>query len=207
MSFLYLIELCVVTLMRKVALFVEDWAHRQVIGAIVNRIAEENSLQIELDWRNSVRGFSKVASEFKRYIKDIEGLVGDRPDLIIVASDAHCKGFNSRSKELQIQNSYAPVIQAIPDPHIERWLLLDGAAFKSVFEIGCDAPDLKCDRSRYKNLLTSAIKKANVNPSLGGIEFSKDIVNNIDIRRAARADDSFKRFVEQVLAIFRQWKS
>ena len=43
-----------------------------------------------------------------------------------------------------------PVILAPPDPHVERWLLLDGAAYKAVFGKGCDTPDLKCDRNHYK---------------------------------------------------------
>lgn len=67
------------------------------------------------------------------------------PDLIVVATDANCKGLNERTREIVCRDDPAPMILAIPDPHLERWLLLDGAAFKAVFGKGCDAPDQKCD--------------------------------------------------------------
>ena len=42
---------------------------------------------------------------------------------------------------------------------------------------------------------------------LGGIEFAEDIVNHMDMGRAARADQSFKRFVGEVKKAFQGWKS
>ena len=106
-------------------------------------------------------------------------------------------------KELQLPNPPAPILFAVPDPHIERWLLLDGAAFKAVFGRGCDAPDLKC---RYKTRLIDEIKAANIVPSLGGIEFAEDIIRHLDIGRAARADSSFKRFVDGLNKALQSWK-
>ena len=50
------------------------------------------------------------------------------------------------------------VIYAIPDPHIERWLLLDSAAFKKVLDKGCSAPTQKCERGLYKRLLLQAVR-------------------------------------------------
>ncbi len=194
-----------VILMRNVALFVEDFAHQQVIDAILERLAAEYSLELDLQWRSAVRGFGRVVDEFKRYVHDLETQVETTPDLIIVATDANCKGLQQRSRELRQENSRAPIIQAIPDPHIERWLLLDGAAFKAVFDKGCDAPDLKCDRNRYKQLLTSAIREAGINPSLGGIEFADDIVKNMNFNRAAQSDDSFRKFIKNIRVIFRNW--
>ena len=91
---------------------------------------------------------------------------------------------NERRREVEIGDPPAPLILAIPDPHVERWLLLDGAAFKSVFGRGCDAPDRKCDRGRYKRRLAESIVAAGVTPILGGIEFAEDIVQCMDIERA-----------------------
>ena len=204
-SFQYPLVSFVVILMRNVALFVEDFAHQQVIGAILERLANEYSLKLDLLWRSAVRGFGRVVNEFERYVHDLETQVETTPDLIIVATDANCKGLQQRSRELRQENSRAPIIQAIPDPHIERWLLLDGAAFKAVFGKGCDAPDLKCDRNRYKQLLTEAIREAGINPSLGGIEFADDIVKDIDFKRASQSDDSFRKFIENIRVIFRNW--
>ena len=189
--------------MREVALFVEDHAHRQVIGALVRRLAGERDMGVRLDWRSAVRGHGKVVEEFDRYLRDLGRQGGRPPALVVVATDANCKGLNERAREFRVREAPAPVVLAIPDPHVERWLLLDGAAFKAVFGQGCDAPDLKCSRDRYKQELIQAIRAAGVTPSLGGIEYAEDIVKAMDIDRAARSDRSFARFVDDVRAAFR----
>ena len=191
--------------MREIALFVEDFAHEQVIGGLVERIAGECDVRVRLDWRNSVKGHGEVVTQFKNYLRDLRYQGGPSPDLIIVAADANCKGLNERGREMRIAEAPAPMLLAIPDPHIERWLLLDGSAFKAVFGKGCEAPDQKCDRDRYKQLLVEAILAAGHVPNLGGIEYAKDIVSNVDIQRAARADRSFQRFVDELFNTFRKW--
>ena len=89
---------------------------------------------------------------------------------------------------------------------IERWLLLDGAAFRSVFGKGCDAPDRKCGRDLYKQRLIEAIHATGITPSLGGIEFAEDIVHGMNIDRAMRADRSLQRFIDEIRNVFRQWE-
>lgn len=192
--------------MREIALFVEDYAHEQVIGALVRRLATSLDIQVRLNWRSARRGHGKVAEEFKKFMHDLKRQGGEPPDMIIVATDANCKGLNDRTKEFQVDGSPAPVILAIPDPHIERWLLLDGAAFKAVLGRGCDAPDQKCSRDRYKERLIIAIRDAGIAPALGGIEFAEDIVTNIDIDRASRSDPSFKRFIDQLTDALQGWR-
>lgn len=192
--------------MREIALFVEDYAHRQVIGTLVQRLADEYNLKISLDWRSAVGGYGEVVGKFDDYLRDL-ARQGGRPDLIIVATDANCKGLNERAKELGRPTAPAPIIMAIPDPHIERWLLLDGAAFREVIGRGCDLPDQKCERERYKTLLINAIYDAGITPILGGIEFAEDIVQQMDIERATRFDLSLRRFVSEIRQTFRQWQS
>ena len=191
--------------MREIALFVEDYAHRQFVGALVERIAQERGIGIRLDWRNATGGHGKVAQEFARYVRDLERQGGRAPDLIVVATDANCRGLNKRAREFPDDAVPAPLVRAIPDPHVERWLLLDGAAFKRVFGQGCDAPDQKCDRDRYKHLLVEAIRAAGIAPNLGGVEFAEDIARKMHLARAARADRSFKQFVDALDGVFRGW--
>ena len=191
--------------MRKIALFVEDFAHQQVIGALVQRLADEHRLDVRLDWRSAVRGHGRVVQEFNGYLRDLTRQ-GDRPDLIIVATDANCIGLNERTREIGSPNAPTPVVLAVPDPHIERWLLLDGTAFRSVFDKGCDAPDYKCNRDLYKQRLIETIHATGITPGLGGIEFAEDIVQAMNIERAMRADRSLKRFVNNLRAAFRQWR-
>lgn len=197
--------------MRKIALFVEDDAHRQVIGTLTQRLAKERQVNISLDWRNATRGHGKVIQEFKDYLRDVKKQGEPLPDLIIVATDANCKGRKDRVKEINISNPPAPIIFAIPDPPIERWLLLDGAAFKAIFNKGCKVPDLKCNRDCYKQQLIQAIQSAETTPgttpNLGGIEFAEDIARKMNIQRAKHADSSFQRFVDAINHKFKRWKS
>lgn len=182
--------------MREIAIFVEDFGHQKVIGALVQRLAEHSNMSVRLVWHNARHGHGAVLREFREYLRDLERQGGPLPDMIIVATDANCKGLNGRAKEFQEFTARVPLTLAIPDPHVERWLLLDAAAFKAVFGKGCDAPDQKCSRDRYKQRLIEAIMSAGVMPSLGGIEFAEDIINHMDIERVEQMDKSFKRFVE-----------
>ena len=195
---------CAATSMREIALFVEDNAHRQVVGALLQRMANESGIAVRLDWRSAIRGHGRVVRELKQYLRDL-ARHGERPDLIVVATDANCSGLQQRVRDVDASDAVSPVVLAVPDPHIERWLLLDGAAFKAVFGRGCDAPDRKCDRGRYKHQLFEAVRATGVAPRLGGIEFAEDIVQNMDIESAARADPSLRRFVDALRATFRQW--
>lgn len=189
--------------MCEVALFVEDNAHRKVIGALLRRVADESGLTVRLDWRSAVGGRGRVVQELKRYLRDLT-TQGGHPDLIVVATDANCIGLQQRIREVDASAAASPVVLAVPDPHIERWLLLDGAAFKSVFGKGCDAPDKKCDRGRYKHQLFEAVHATGVVPQLGGIEYAKDIVQHMDIEKVARVDSSFGLFVNELRRVFRQ---
>ena len=191
--------------MREVALFVEDNAHQQVVGALLRRMADESGLAVRLDWRNAVGVRGQVVQELKRYLNDLTRQ-GGHPDLIVVATDANCMGLQRRMRDIDASAAVSPVVLAIPDPHIERWLLLDGAAFKAVFGRGCDAPDQKCDRGRYKHQLFEAIRATGVVPQLGGVQYADEIVRHMDIDATARADASLHRFVEERRRVFRQWE-
>ncbi len=194
--------------MREIAFFVEDDAHRLVIGALVKRIAEEFELEVRSEWRNATGGYAQVVGEFRRYLEDVRRQ-GNSPDLIVVATDANCKGLNERRKEVDEQagkqDTPAQIVYAIPDPHIERWLLLDGAAFKAVFGQGCSPPDQKCERNRYKRFLAQEIRATGRSPILGGVEYAEDIVRKMNMDRSVRVDRSLNRFVEHLRSVFKAW--
>lgn len=141
------------------------------------------------------------------YLRDLKRKMEAMPDLLIVATDANCKGFGERKREIdEVDDSFRDlIICAIPDPHIERWLLLDSAAFKSVLGKGCKAPDQKCERDRYKKLLLEAVLAAGVVPLLGGMEYAEDIVNAMDLTLRATGDASLDRFLKELHKKLRQW--
>lgn len=191
--------------MRETALFVEDYAHRAVVGALVRRVVREAGVEARFAWRNVSGGAGRVARELREFLNDLdrdapEAPGSRRPDLVIVATDANCRGERERAREILPKDPGRPfpIVLAIPDPHIERWLLLDGAAFRKIFGRGCDAPDSKCARNRYKQMLTRQIAKAGIQPLVGGMEFAEDLVEAMDLERAARADRSLDRFLSNL---------
>ncbi len=193
--------------MRRVSLFVEDAAHEKFIGAVLKRVAHEHKINIKITFSSVRGGHGTVKRELKQFINDILRDRTGPPDLIIVATDANCMGFNRREKEITaITNKVTlRIICAIPEPHIERWFLIDSLAFKKAAGKGCGAPDKKCERSRYKNLLIQNIVDAGIIPSFGGIEFADAIVEEMDLPGAARFDHSFERFISELRAVFREW--
>jgi hypothetical protein len=97
-------------------------------------------------------------------------------------------------------------VYAIPDPHIERWLLLDAAAFKAVLGRGCEAPQQKCERRRYKRLLMEAVRSAGVTPLLGGIKYADSLVKMMDLRSVESADESLGRLLKDLRTVFKAWE-
>jgi hypothetical protein len=189
-------------MLRRIAAFVEGFAHRQVIGALIERVAAELGVEVGVDWRSARRGHGQVVRELKEYLRDLRRQ-GNLPDIVVVGTDANCKGLMERAWQIPVDESPVPSVLAIPDPHIERWLLLDGAAFKAALGHGCPAPDRKCARDRYKEMLIRAILDAGVTPSLGGIEFAEEIIDAMDLARAANADDSLRRFLADLRGALR----
>lgn len=196
--------------MREITLFGEDNAHRQIISALTQRLAAENGIHARLEWRSAVRGHGMVVRRLRAYLQEMSRHTVASPDLIIVATDANCHGLNHRIREINAATATAtapslPIITAIPDPHIERWLLLDGAAFRQALGRGCQAPQQKCNRDIYKQHLIDAILAAGITPTQGGIEYAPDIVQEMDLDRAKRADHSLQLFLDNLANQFRQW--
>ncbi len=196
--------------MRRIMLFVEDYGHQEFISAVLNRLAQENDVPIKVIPRSVRGGHGKVITECEQFIRDLKKGKEGLPDLLIVVTDANCRGYLQRKNEISnvIDDAYKSfTLYAIPDPHIERWLLLDSAAFKSIMGKGCKAPDQKCSRNRYKQLLFEAMQEAGIIPPLGGLEYAEDIVKAMDLQRMERADDSLGKFLKEIQQRFKEWSN
>lgn len=193
--------------MREVILFAEDYGHEAVISSLFERLAREHRVDITIIKRSVRGGHGKVISELKALWRQIERGKEFLPDLFIVVTDANCKGYTERRREIlecgELVTGF--MICAIPDPHIERWLLLDSSAFKAVFGMGCNAPDKKCERDRYKKMLSEAIQATGIVPPLGGIEYAEDIVNAMDLDQMEQANASFGKFLTELRDVFKRW--
>lgn len=66
---------------RTITLFVEDFAHQQVIGPLVLRLAAEHGAAVRLDWRSAVRGHGAVVRELGGYLRNLSHGGGPWPDL------------------------------------------------------------------------------------------------------------------------------
>jgi Domain of unknown function (DUF4276) len=196
--------------MADLLLFAEDDAQEKFVGALIQRLAGELQLTVRLRVRSSRGGFGMVLQELGRFSLVCERRAEASPDVVVVAVDANCKGLKDRYD--QVEGRVGDILRnrlvvAVADPHIERWFLVDGAAFRSVLGHGCQAPDQKCEKGRYKGLLIKAVRDAGVEPLLGGIEYAEDIAKLIDLKRAGAADPALRRFVSTLRTKLNQLKT
>ena len=82
-------------------MFIEDHAHYEFLQALIQRLAREYHQAITLDWRNVRRGHNAVIRELRQFFRDLSRGRGGYPDLIVVATDANCKGIVQREKEIR----------------------------------------------------------------------------------------------------------
>ncbi|MFB3893317.1 MAG: hypothetical protein ACE15C_14990 [Phycisphaerae bacterium] len=189
-------------------LFAEDQAHEEVVGAIVRRVARDEGVSIELRVRRARGGHGRANSELRIYQRSLtEGIPGlNFPDLLVVAIDANCKRYAAARKEIEgvLQGGLRNLAAiACPDPHIERWCLVDPASFQKVVGVSPKMPRRKCQRDAYKKVLSESVKLGGHVPTLGGIEFAADLVEAMDLYRADKADRSLKAFIEELQGRFR----
>lgn len=181
-------------------MFVEDHAQERFLSALLRRMAAEHSVPTSIRVRTARGGFAKVLRQLEDFARAVGAGSERLPDGLVVGLDANCRGYAERRRMVmdRARQLRDLVICAIPDPHIERWLLLDGRAFQVAVGSGCRAPDEKCEKHRYKRLLNAAVREAGVQPLLGGVEYAEDIVGAYDIQQVARRDASFGHLVGEI---------
>lgn len=194
--------------MRSISVFAEDIGHEQVIGGLVERVAAERGVDVRVRMVSVRGGFGAVQKELKQFVDELLKYAEKLPDLVIVATDSNCRGFDKRRKELvdSVSSIVDSVVFAVPDPHVERWIMLDPAAFRSVLDHACDPPDQKCDRGRYKQLLIDAIVGAGQTPLLGGMEYAAEIIKAMRLP-VRRPRNELEQFVAELRTRFNRWKA
>lgn len=196
----------------QIVYFVEDRAQEGFIRALVDRVAREESFlpdHLHHDVR-SARGGSKVVAEFKEFAIDWERGGQVMPDLVVVAIDGNCMGHSEKVRELLASVRETNPLRdrlafAVPDPHIERWYLLDQRAFRA--GVGGDPPELpdyKCQKDYYKGLLTKALRDSGIPSLLGGAEFGEGIVHNMDFTLIAGRNAGFARFLDDLRGLLKR---
>jgi len=190
-------------------LFVEDRAHEEFLTAIALRLAREENKDVKIRVRSARGGHGRVLSELQLYQKSILnqlGIIAEMPDILLVAIDANCKTYNVAKKEIEqhIDAQFKDkTIIACPDPHIERWYLADVQSVTNVIGRQPKLSRKKCERDYYKTLLADTIMQAGHPPTLGGIEFARELVDAMDFYRAGKAERSLQHFLNDALKMMR----
>jgi hypothetical protein len=198
--------------MPEITLFCEDSFHEKFIGALLRRFGNDYAVGVAPRFLSSQGGLSRMHHEYKDFLRDLSRQRQPLPGSIIVVVDANCKGHNGR-KEL-MDGVLAPYPQfqqlvsyAIPDPHIERWMLVDPIAFKTVFGRGCTLPAIKCAKDEYKKLLRREIRESGIDAPLGGEEFAEDIVMEMNLGQVEVREPSLGLFLKSLKAQFNTWRA
>ncbi|MGH9445401.1 MAG: hypothetical protein ACRD3O_06725 [Terriglobia bacterium] len=197
--------------MPEINVFCEDSFHENFVGAMLRRFGSRHRVAIRCRFLSSRGGLPQMHTEFKEFLRDLGRERLPLPDSILVVLDANCEGYNKRKEIMdrvvqQLYRQYQPIISyAIPDPHIERWMLVDSAAFQTVFGRGCTLPGVKCSKDEYKRLLLKEIRESGIEPVLGGEEFAEDIVNEMNLGRAEVTEASLGLFLKSLKALFNRW--
>jgi hypothetical protein len=151
-----------------------------------------------------------MQSELATFVRDLVRQPLDRPELLVIATDANCVGRREREAQLapilEPLKGLVPAVMAIPEPHIERWLLIDSQAFKAALGRGCNAPVFKCQRDLYKDLLSRAVADTGIRPLIGGMEHAEDIIKAMEIGRIRKAEASLDRLVDDLERVFAEWR-
>jgi len=133
--------------MPDVLLFVEDDAQEVFIRRLVECLAQKDGIRLTITVC-AAGGYGRVLRQLQNFVKHWKMGRALLPDGIVVAVDANCRGSTQRRDQMDDKAGELKdrIVHAIPDPHIERWFLLDGNAFKKVLGRGCQAPDDKCEK-------------------------------------------------------------
>ena len=198
-------------LMPEITLFCEDSFHEKFVGAMVRRFERDYGIRVTSRFLSSRGGLPRMHHELKTFLRDLSRQQ-HIPGALIVVADANCFGHNERKGQLSdVLNSYQAfqslVSYAIPDPHIERWMLTDPKAFQKVFGRGCTLPAIKCSKNEYKKLLRQEIRASGIEAPLGGEEFAEDIVNEMNLGLAEKQEPSLGLFLKSMKSLFNVWRA
>lgn len=191
----------------RIVCFLEDTAQEKLIPELLRRLIDESGLtpeRFEISLRYTRGGASLRA--FKQFIADSKKDPQLKADLLVVGSDANCKGFATRRDWIMKQTAkadYQDVITAIPDPHIERWYLLDLVALSKAAETPLQGspPAYKCAKDHYKKLLRDDFKGSGIEPPFGGVEYGQLLARQMDLYAADKQDRGLADF----LNTFQSW--
>jgi len=193
-----------------IAYFLEDFGHEAIIPPLVKRLIREAGKPASLFAHLvlNARGGRSISS-YQKFLDEAKRKKHLCADLLIVGSDGNCKGFAVRRDDIKAVAAnppYSTVVTAVPDPHVERWYLLDPSALSTVAGITKmpPLPAHKCEKGYYKRLLRSAFDHTPIVPPLGGTEYGALVADQMNLYLASKADPGFGEFINGVKSWLKQ---
>ena len=175
--------------MTDLLLFAEDLGHAAFVEPLLRRVGQECEREVQIRTRTARGGRPFLISELRQFVKEYPRLHQATADVLVVVTDANCHGSSKWRKQVEDiceplrRHTNVQLAVLIPDPHIEKWMLVDGHAFAEVFGKGCSAPPEQCERDFYKQMLITEMAKNGIDAQFGGMEWADAIVAALDYSR------------------------
>ena len=184
--------------------FLEDIAQESFLKALVDKVAKGINVASSLThavW-NAAGGRGQALDQLRRFVRDVQdGRL--RPfHILVIAIDGNCCTYQDRKNEIDrivLGSKYSGMyVLALPNPHIERWYLLDPSAFREAIGAKSDpiVPGYKCERGLYKHALRAGFQSHGAPPPFIGTEYAPEIVARMNLYNAGKQDSSLKHFVD-----------
>ena len=185
-----------------VDLFAEDQAHEKLLEPMIRRVAREQGVDARVRVRAARGGHGRALAEYETYQQLLKiRQIQTAPHLIVVAVDGNCARFGRKRQEIErctTNENRDRVVAACPDPHVERWFMADPDSFCRIVGARPKVEKKKCVRDHYKKSLENSIRQAGHPATLGGLEFAEELVEDMDLYRAAKSDHSLRAFLDHL---------
>lgn len=194
----------------RVALFVEDEAHRAFLEPMLKRVAGEEAVVVHITVVSAQGGHPRAMKEFTTWQATWSRLRSptNEVDIVVVAIDGNCSTFRETRERIrgaapaEIQDR---LVTACPDPHIERWFMADPASFTRVVGAAPVLGPEKCARRHYKTVLANAVSDAGVSDlPLDGIEIAPDLATDMNLYHAGKNCPSLGAFIRDLRKLLKR---
>ena len=186
----------------RIDFIVEDSAQERFLQEVVKRYFSNKGCDVDMITISNHGGRGEVYRTLKQYEKQWCSNEVSFPHKLVIGSDGNCQGYVYRRNEILSQISdltlRSVIACACPDPHIEKWYMLDEEAFNKVVGVVPNLPANKCEKSLYKNLLKKRVEDSGSFSTLGGVEYAEELVLEADFYRMGKAENAFKLFLSDL---------
>ncbi len=190
-----------------VDLFAEDYAQEAFLKPLIERLCRCEGVDPHVRVRSAWGGAPCVLRQYRAYPRFLQRSGEPPPDIIVVARDGDCATRRRRRQEIEKVTPpqwLSRLVVACPEPHIERWYLVDSKALRAALGFARPVPRFRksCERDVYKRALGDVIRASGYTPTLGGAEHAAELVAAMDLRQPP--DDSMRAFISEFQGVLRQ---